>query len=321
MQMMAQNGNSTFANTFYGWTKAAYGRTGGPEYERLRAELTNFANATMYITNTHLDPDGFEVEGNFLNYSIDHRTKLLVIQGNTAFFKYTYPVEALTKLNKHLLASLHDAVSPLLYMFYASHQSFYTQPRTYSIKRKKLEHVIGIDLVAQHKGWSKKYVAQQLRQGHDRLAKAGILDRVKGWKLKKGLYIVHSAVPELPLIKAPKAPEIPVQAPEVEQLADMCQQLWAGSGLKQAYMDRSVFINVAKRAQALYEQVGQRLQHDMIYGRGISALLKFSLRCLANGNEPTGAHFWAQPKFWAHELPVWLEDGGYLTPPPWDGRL
>ena len=37
--------------------------------------------------------------------------------------------------------------------------------------------------------------------------------------------------------------------------------------------------------------------------------------CLERGNEPAGANWWAQAKFWEQELPYWLEDMCYMKQP------
>jgi hypothetical protein len=140
-----------------------------------------------------------------------------------------------------------------------------------------------------------------------------------GWKYDKlrDIYVLRKRVPTREELEAAaeKRKKKMAQPIEIERLAMDARAMWMQhSESRNVGTSKSTFINVAKRAQAFYEQYGNRLDFDTMTANNIHGLLKISLDILIGKSVPEGAHWWAQANFWQEELPVLMEDRGYLTP-------
>jgi hypothetical protein len=247
-----------------------------------------------------------------------------------------------TLLDDDKLRVMKKMATRILYAFLKGYEPFY-KGKLVTIKRETLLKAIGMHRVAQLKGYRPARAQQYLEDALDELAAMDELDSTLEYERKKGkgkkakvvtsygwkydkvrdLYFIRKRVPTPAELEAAaeKRKKKLAQPIEIERLAQDAEHIWrmhpeTGS----IHCHKSVFINVAKRAQALYDEIGHLYSMNMgALGRpGIHGLLEKSLDILFDKSEPAGAHFWAQALFWEQELPFILKDRGYLQHESYD---
>lgn len=307
VQLMDENKSSGFKASIYKWLQDTYGRTGGPEYKRFMREIKDFANATMQVSNRHMEGGGtkFEVGGNFLNYLFIYdeagKIKEVSINGNSAFFRYIFG-DSLTKVDITVLNSLRGAVAMVLYIFYSSHRAFYQQPRKFSIHRDKLEHAIGMDLVAEKEGHTRKYVTRLMARGHEELVRVGVLDRVKGWKLENNIYTVHSMPPDITK-QLPKPPATDKQQ-HIDEVAQLIKQRWEWPlGAADKVEVRTQI--AARHAIDFWELHKDKWPPFDYY---LPDLINEAMACAERKGAPKNIGWMANKNLWANELLEYLQD-------------
>lgn len=253
---------------------------------------------------------------------------IISINVNTFLLKH-FLTKFITWLDDAKLASMKRPATPILYAFLHGQQPFYSGKR-YPLSREVLFKAIGMHTVAKVKRYQPYRAKATLEAGLDELGAMGELDdhiRYEdhkgvmhlGWEYDKlrDSYIIKKAPKKVKQmeIKQLEAKNEPI---EVKRLAGLAKGLWMQSDFKQAFMEPSVFNNVAQRAMAANKEYGHRVATSSMAHEGLSGpvkMLHLSLECLdQGGNVPTGANFWAQAKFWEEELPYWLVNMRYMEP-------